>query len=91
MSGDGKKLVYMHQRTSRLQFMKYGEVLQNWINTDEAPILGGDDVSVNGDIQSCALELMGLEPSHRLTQMWEKESSQLTNPTVHTGWFMENH
>ena len=40
--------------------MKYDEVLQNWVNTDEAPILGGDDVSVNGDFSVLCIGTYGL-------------------------------
>jgi len=59
VSGDGSRLAYVNPRTKRLVFEKYDEVLRDWVNTQDAPILGGDDISLSGDFSKLCVGSYG--------------------------------
>jgi len=59
VSGDGTRLAYVNPRTKRLVFEKYNEVMRDWIDTEDAPILGGDDISLSGDFSTLCVGSYG--------------------------------
>ncbi|CAJ1961885.1 unnamed protein product [Cylindrotheca closterium] len=69
VSGDGKRLAYVNPRTKRLVFEEYDEVMRDWIDTENAPFLGGDDISLSGDF---SLLCVGTYGQGSITQFSQK-------------------
>ncbi|KAL3941063.1 MAG: hypothetical protein SGBAC_004521 [Bacillariaceae sp.] len=60
VSKDGNRLAYVDPRTKRLVFEEYDDVLRNWVDTEDAPILGGDDISLSGDFSLLCVGTYGM-------------------------------
>eukprot|EP00526_Cylindrotheca_closterium_P005977 CAMPEP_0113655054 /NCGR_PEP_ID=MMETSP0017_2-20120614/29488_1 /TAXON_ID=2856 /ORGANISM="Cylindrotheca closterium" /LENGTH=568 /DNA_ID=CAMNT_0000568249 /DNA_START=72 /DNA_END=1778 /DNA_ORIENTATION=+ /assembly_acc=CAM_ASM_000147 len=59
VSGDGKRMAYVNPRTKRLVFEEYNEATRDWVDTKNAPVLGGDDISLSGDFSTMCVGTYG--------------------------------